>query len=112
MHMTHTPAPPLLVGGMSDAVRDFDWSRTALGPAYEWPASLRIAVEMLLASKFPGCLVWGPELITIYNDGFVPLLGAKPSPLGKPLDVIWSDVWDDIGSLVYRVKYIRPRSLA
>ena len=102
MHITHLPSTTLLQGGMADAVREFDWSTTALGPSYQWQASLRIAVEMLLASKFPGCLVWGPELVSIHNDGFVPLLGAKPAPLGKSLDVIWSDVWDDIGKLVYR----------
>ena len=102
MHTPHSEAAPNLSGGMSDAVRQFDWSRTALGPAPQWQASLRIAVDMLLASKFPGCLVWGPELISIHNDAFVPLLGAKPAPLGKPLSVIWSDVWDDISALAQR----------
>ena len=102
MPIHHLASTPPAHGGMSDAVRDFDWSQTALGPSHQWPTSLRIAVEMLLASKFPGCLVWGPELITLHNDGFVPLLGAKPAPLGKPLNVIWSDVWDDIGKLAYR----------
>ncbi|MBV6288290.1 ATP-binding protein [Pseudomonas aegrilactucae] len=87
---------------MSDAVRDFDWAQTALGPSQAWPTSLRIAVDMLLASKFPGCLVWGSEMITLHNDGFVPLLGAKPASLGKPLNVIWSDVWDDICGLARR----------
>lgn len=99
MHMTHLPTSPLEQGGMRDAVRDFDWAQTALGPSQAWPTSLRIAVDMLLASKFPGCLVWGSEMITLHNDGFVPLLGAKPAPLGKSLNVIWSDVWDDISDL-------------
>ncbi|PWB33992.1 hybrid sensor histidine kinase/response regulator [Pseudomonas sp. SDI] len=88
---------------MSAAVRNHDWSRTPLGPMHLWSASLRIAVDMLMASKFPGCLVWGPELVSIHNDAFVPILGGKPAPLGRSFDDIWSDVWDGVGDLVFRV---------
>ncbi|WP_166365117.1 hybrid sensor histidine kinase/response regulator [Pseudomonas akapageensis] len=87
---------------MSENVRNFDWSKTPLGPLQGWPTSLRIPVDTLLASKFPAALVWGPDLTFIYNDGYEPLLGAKPEPLGKRLDVIWSEVWEDIGAFVFR----------
>ncbi|CAK9888969.1 Sensor histidine kinase RcsC [Pseudomonas fluorescens] len=89
-------------GSMSVKVRNHDWSRTALGPLHLWPASLRIAVDMLLASRFPGCLVWGPQLVTIYNDAFKPILGSKPEALGRGFDEVWSEVWDNIGALVFR----------
>lgn len=89
-------------GSMSVKVRNHDWASTALGPLHLWPASLRIAVDMLLASKFPGCLVWGPQLVTIYNDAFKPILGAKPEALGRGFDEVWSEAWDSIGALVFR----------
>jgi PAS domain S-box-containing protein len=57
---------------------------------------------MMLASKFPACLVWGPDLITIYNDAFKPILGAKPEALGRPFKEVWSEVWDEIGPIAER----------
>ncbi|MDD1015157.1 hybrid sensor histidine kinase/response regulator [Pseudomonas rubra] len=87
---------------MSVKVRNHDWGSTALGPLHLWPAPLRIAVDMLLASRFPGCLVWGPQMVTIYNDAFRPILGAKPEALGRGFDEVWSEAWDSIGGLVFR----------
>lgn len=103
MHIIHLEPRPVQQGGMSEAVRQFDWSKTPLGPLYRWPSSLRIAVDLMLASRFPGCLVWGSEMVTLYNDAFVPILGTKPSPLGRGFDQIWSDVWSEVGPLVFRV---------
>lgn len=103
MHIIHLEPRPVQQGGMSEAVRQFDWSKTSLGPLHRWPSSLRIAVDLMLASRFPGCLVWGSDMVTLYNDAFVPILGTKPSPLGRGFDQIWSDVWSEIGPLVFRV---------
>lgn len=89
-------------GGMSEKIRNFDWHTTALGPLHLWPASLRIAVDMMLGSKIPGCLVWGPQMVTLYNDAFKPILGAKPEALGRGFDDVWSDAWDSIGAMVFR----------
>jgi PAS domain S-box-containing protein len=82
--------------GMSEQVRHYDWAATPLGPIEEWPAALKVAVDMLLVSKFPGCLVWGPELITLYNDAFKPMLVGKPEALGRSFRSVWNEVWDDI----------------
>lgn len=102
MHIIHVEPRPLQQGGMSEAVRQFDWSKTSLGPMHRWPASLRIAVDLLLASKFPGCLVWGRDMVSIHNDAFVPILGTKPEPLGRGFHEVWSDVWDGVGALAFR----------
>lgn len=89
-------------GGMSEKIYRYDWSLTALGPLLQWPATLRIAVDMLLGSKFPGCLVWGPQMVTLYNDAFIPILGAKPEALGRGFDEVWAEAWDIIGPMVFR----------
>jgi len=103
MHIIHLAPRPVQLRGMSEAVRQFDWSRTSLGPLHCWPNSLRIAVDLMLASRFPSCLVWGSDMVTLYNDAFVPILGTKPNPLGRPFHEVWSDIWGEVGDLVFRV---------
>ncbi|CAB3685390.1 MULTISPECIES: ATP-binding protein [Achromobacter] len=103
--MQNDPSKPLFLasgGEMGARVSRHDWSATPLGPIASWPASLRIAASMVLSSRFPSCLVWGPELISIYNDAFVPILGAKPDALGCPFDEIWREAWSLIGPIAER----------
>ncbi|KAG1384829.1 hypothetical protein G6F59_017722 [Rhizopus arrhizus] len=83
-------------------VSTFDWASTPLGPITAWPSALRVAAGMVLSSRFPCCLVWGKELITLYNDAFTPILGAKPDALGRPFSDIWSEAWPMIGPIADR----------
>lgn len=87
-------------GDMAAAIRDHDWNTTPLGPISGWPAALKIAVGMMVNSRFPKCIVWGADLITIHNDAFRPILGDKPFALGRSFRDVWSEVWGDIGPLV------------
>jgi hypothetical protein len=56
-------AEDCLAGGgeMGALMRSLDWSNTLLGPVSSWPQSLRTAVSILLASRFPMLIHWGPE---------------------------------------------------
>jgi len=81
---------------MGARIRAFDWSTTPLGPVVQWPASLRIAVDMVLASDFPACLFWGSDLIAIYNDGYHTILGGKGEALGQPMRVTWAEAWEGL----------------
>ena len=56
----------------------------------------------MLSSAFPSYLVWGPELISFYNDAYVPILGTKPDALGRPFQEVWSEVWDQIAPITAR----------
>jgi len=89
-------------GNMGRAIRAFDWSATPLGPAKDWSPTLKSTVALVLSSRFPKCLVWGPELICIYNDAFEPILGSKPEALGKAFSDVWSEVWNEIGPIAER----------
>ena len=83
---------------MAQRVRDFDWAATPLGPIESWPQSLLIAVSICLNSRFPMFVWWGPKLINIYNDGYIPMLGARhPRALGRPARDSWEDIWADVG---------------
>ena len=83
-------------GLMADKIRRHDWASTSLGPLHAWPDVLKTTVLLMLDSHFPKSIVWGPELITIYNDGFLPILGDKPEALGRPFSDVWEEVWGEI----------------
>ena len=86
-------------GEMAARCRHFDWERTSLGPATNWPESLRALTSALLASRNPILLFWGPELVMIYNDAFAPSLGSARDArgLGAKGREFWTDVWPVVG---------------
>ncbi len=80
---------------MGARMREFDWSKTAVGPSTSWPQSLRSTLSMLLPSKAQIILFWGPEFVVFYNDAYRPVFGAKhPHVLGTPGREAWSEIWD------------------
>ena len=83
-------------GVMAERIRSHDWASTSLGPLHVWLDVLKTTVLLMLDSHFPKSIVWGPELITIYNDGFLPILGDKPEALGQPFSDVWHEVWDEV----------------
>jgi PAS domain S-box-containing protein len=71
---------------MAQRIRAYDWTSTPLGPIENWPANLRSAVDLMLGCGFPTTLQWGPELILLYNDAYISLIGTRhPSVFGRPL---------------------------
>src|SRR4051794_15684605 len=88
------------LGEMAGRVEAFDWSTTSLGARAGWSPSLRVIVATMLASPFPMALRWGPDLVVIYNDGYIPILGDKhPGALGTRFREIWPEVQDQLGTL-------------
>ena len=89
---------------MGARVRAFDWSQTPVGPIESWPQSLRGTIKTLLASRYPMILLWGPELIQIYNDAYLLLLGDKhPHALGRSIRETQAESWDAIGPMIREV---------
>ncbi|MGZ4673200.1 MAG: PP2C family protein-serine/threonine phosphatase [Ilumatobacteraceae bacterium] len=86
---------------MGALVQGFDWSSTSLGPPRTWSIALRTAVSVCLTSRFPILVVWGPDLVKIYNDGYRVMLGTEKHPraLGAPAKEIWPEIWDTIGPM-------------
>ncbi|ADP81139.1 SpoIIE family protein phosphatase [Pseudofrankia inefficax] len=76
-----------------------DWSATPIGAPSGWPQSLRTAVSILLSSRFPMWMAWGPRLTFFCNGAYRrDTLGQKyPWALGRPADQVWEEIWDDIG---------------
>jgi signal transduction histidine kinase/DNA-binding response OmpR family regulator len=83
-------------GSSMRAVYDqVDWSATPLGPRDTWPALLRLLVDLCLDSEFGVQISWGPDLLVLYNDAYVPLLGADKHPwaLGRPASEVGPQLW-------------------
>ena len=106
-HETDTLLPFLSGGGeMGEHTRTKNWSNTSLGDARGWPQSLCITLGIMLHSKFPMFLWWGPDLICFYNDAYRPSLGENgkhPSILGKTAREAWPEIWDTIKPLIDKV---------
>ncbi len=50
-------------GEMGALVRAHNWAATPLGPPESWPQSLRTTVRLMLNTRHPMFIWWGPELI-------------------------------------------------
>lgn len=87
---------PFNSGEMAHRVRTHDWGTTSLGPVDTWSVELKFAVTSALDNHFPTAVVWGPNLVTIYNDGFRSILGHKLGTLGQSFSAIWAEAWDKL----------------
>ena len=88
-------APRFPVGGgeLGDLIRNFDWSRTSLGPVERWPQSLKTITGMLLLSPVPIVLLWGEDGVMIYNDAYSVFAGGRhPRLLGSKVREGWPEV--------------------
>jgi hypothetical protein len=91
-------------GEMGALMRAHGWAGTPLGPVEGWPQGLRSAVGIMLNSRYPIALYWGPELALVYNDAWSPIPGGKhPWALGRPAREVWPEIWDAIGPLFEHV---------
>src|SRR4051794_33655875 len=94
-----------LIGGgeLGALMRTHDWTSSRLGSPEAWPQSLRTVVGLMLGSKFPMFVAWGPELGFLYNDAYALILGAKhPQAMGGRFEEIWEEIWSDVGPLAHR----------
>lgn len=89
-------------GQMASSIRGHRWSTHHLGALDRWPSALKTAVSMVLNSKVPECIIWGPQFTAIYNDTFCSVLGDKPNTLGCSFQDIWSEAWTELGPIVDR----------
>ncbi|HEY0490419.1 MAG TPA: ATP-binding protein [Telluria sp.] len=105
MDSPHSPPRPynLFEGGdpHRQALHAKDWTATAIGHPDSWPAELRNTFALMLDSRFPMFVAWGPELTFLYNEAYVYLLeGKHPQALGTPLPKVWPELWHQVRPLI------------
>jgi hypothetical protein len=76
-------------------IRDTDWSRTSVGAIDQWPSALKTVVSVILNSRQPMFLWWGPDLIQFYNDAYIPSFGVgkHPMAMGQRGADCWQEIW-------------------
>jgi PAS domain S-box-containing protein len=93
-------------GEMGQLIREKDWSTTPVGNPETWPQSLRTILNIIINSRFPMFLWWGPELTCFYNDAYRPSLGKHgkhPGILGEAAETAWAEIWPIIKPLIDQV---------
>lgn len=90
-------------GEMGRRIREFDWQATELGSPRDWPQSLKTCIRIMLSSKQPIWIGWGPSILKFYNDAYIDIVrGKHPHALGEPASVVWKDIWKDIEPMLSR----------
>lgn len=90
-------------GEMAGLMRAKNWADTVIGTPDTWPQSLKTTLSIILNSKFPMFLFWGPDLICFYNDAYRPSLGTDgkhPGILGQPGEDAWQEIWPSIKPII------------
>ena len=92
-------------GEMAKRFSQYDWNAHPLGPLETWPQSLKTAVSLILNSRHPMWIGWGPEVSFLYNDAYLHVLGLQKHPwaLGRRSDEVWAEIWDVCGPLADKV---------
>ena len=91
--------PFLAGGGISGAlIRSHNWEATPLGSPAHWPQSLRTCVRIILTSRQPMFVWWGRDLINIYNEAYIDIVGGKhPWAFGEKAQIVWNEIWEQVG---------------
>ncbi len=105
--MSNVQKAYLLQGGEAGKILDsIDWTQHPLGPVEDWPQSLHTSLGICLASRYPICILWGPQRIYFYNDAYTPIVGSKhPWALAHSYPEVWPEIWEhDIKPLLESVE--------
>jgi signal transduction histidine kinase len=99
--------PEFLAGGgeMGALIRGYDWTRTPIGAPHTWPQSLRTVIRLMLNTRHPMYIWWGPTLVCLYNDAYRQSIGSErhPGSLGRPGREVWEEIWPIIGPQIEQV---------
>jgi PAS domain-containing protein len=87
-------------GAVGALMRAHDWSRSPLGVPASWPQPLKTVVGLLLQSRFPMFVAWGPawasSTTTRTPRSWAPSIRARWAALSR----IWPEIWHDISPLI------------
>nr|WP_322720547.1 type II toxin-antitoxin system ParD family antitoxin [Nostoc sp. ChiQUE02]MDZ8233614.1 type II toxin-antitoxin system ParD family antitoxin [Nostoc sp. ChiQUE02] len=79
-------------GEMRERIRNLDWASTSVGSVETWPQSLRATIRTLLGSRYPMILLWGQDLVQIYNDAYTSSLASQLCRVRQIFDKLF-EVW-------------------
>ena len=72
-------------------------------------ALVRISIataDLSYISPHPAAMYWGPDLVAIYNEAFVPLAGKNhPGFTGQRYPEAWKEVWHAVKDVISNADY-------
>ncbi|KAH7019210.1 hypothetical protein EDB80DRAFT_700216 [Ilyonectria destructans] len=84
-----------------DVIQSVDWGSTSLGPMATWSAQLQQTFSQVISDSRPIALYWGPDCVTIYNEGFSKYCGAKhPERLGRSAFDSWPHLKEQLENII------------
>ncbi|KAL1595914.1 hypothetical protein SLS60_009604 [Paraconiothyrium brasiliense] len=86
-------APPDRMTSHIAWARSIDWASTPLGPMSEWSSQLRSVATLVMQDARPAVVFCGPDLIMIYNEPYIELLGGFHPCMGISARVALVSVW-------------------
>jgi signal transduction histidine kinase/ActR/RegA family two-component response regulator len=83
-------------GEMGALISTQDWRESALGAPEAWPDRLKAVLATILGSPKPMYILWGPELLLLFNNAYAPMLGSRlGGAIGRPFAQVWTELWAD-----------------
>lgn len=110
--------PPLKMTPHLEWARSIDWGGTSLGATSTWTSQLRSFANLTMQDPRPAVVFYGPDLIMIYNEAYIELLGGFHPCMGVSARVALASVWSEFfepiiqknlkGESVERINYAIP----
>lgn len=87
--------PPTKMSPHVAWARGIDWASTPLGPMRDWSLQLRSNASLIMMDPRPAVGFYGCELIMIYNEPYVELLGDLHPCMGCSARDVLVQVWSE-----------------
>ncbi|KAH7076289.1 hypothetical protein FB567DRAFT_478898 [Paraphoma chrysanthemicola] len=87
--------PPKGISNHVKWARSIHWSQTPLGPMSTWSSQLRSIANLVMQDPRPAVVFYGSDLIMIYNEPYIELLGGFHPCMGVSARTALSQVWSD-----------------
>jgi PAS domain-containing protein len=88
--------PPVRISAHIAWARSIDWASTPLGPMNTWSSQLRSIANLIMQDPRPAVIYWGPDLILLYNEPYIELLGGFHPCMGVSARIALVEVWEPI----------------
>ena len=86
---------------MGKLLREKDWSQTKFGPMAKWNQTLVTMVSLVMSSSHPMALWLGKDLILLYNDGYIPVVGIRhPHAFGQSARACWTELFPALDPII------------
>lgn len=85
--------PPEHLSNHALWARSIDWASTPLGPMHSWSSQLRSVCNLVMFDPQPAVVFYGPDLVMIYNEAEIELLGGFHPCMGDSARVALAPVW-------------------